>query len=450
MTTYNITDLELHRARERYMASLGMSMDAKRPNAWYVFGYTEAPSFAQLRNAYSRHGAAHGAVHRLLDGCWGSVPRVRVDGKERASAFERDFEALMERVNGWAILREVDRRTMIGRFAAVVYRVADNLPLDQPLGRARELVELVPVWESDITVAEWDKDKASPTYGKPTMYSVQVGEVDGRPAGAQKVHASRVQLLAEGAVGEDYANGAPLLMAGFNALCDLEKITGGSAESYLKNSARTLNFSYRTGESPEPISGEGGQQVSVADAHEAQARRINSSVDAAIVTAGADVSTLQTQVADPRGAFEVAAGQFAAAVRIPYTILFGQQTGRLASDEDRADFAARIKSRQETTLTPLLRAFVGRMQAAGILPQSRIVIEWQDSSAQTDAQRMENAARMVAMAADAMQAGIGELFTRDEIRRALGYESMSGEGGDLTEGGDEGDADGDDPADATA
>jgi hypothetical protein len=36
---------------------------------------------------------------------------------------------------------------------------------------------------------------------------------------------------------------------------------------------------------------------------------------------------------------EVTANELAASVQIPFTILFGQQTGRLASDEDKTDWA---------------------------------------------------------------------------------------------------------------
>ena len=127
-----------------------------------------------------------------------------------------------------------------------------------------------------------------------------------------------------------------------------------------------MTFEYSPDATPVNI-GENGQKVSTKQAHEDQVRAINRNQDAAIVTQGAKAGLLQTHTSDPTGAFQLAANLFSASVQIPFTVLFGQQTGRLASDEDKADMLARCKSRQESDLTPMVEEFIVRMQAAGII-----------------------------------------------------------------------------------
>jgi hypothetical protein len=137
---------------------------------------------------------------------------------------------------------------------------------------------------------------------------------------------------------------------------------------------------------------------------------------------------------DPTKPFEVAACVFAASVRIPFTILFGQQTGRLASDEDRADFNARCKGRQTNELTPMLEQLVKRLQACGLVDPGEFVVEWPDLAAPTDLQKLEHAEKManVNKAASGV-GGVEAPFDSNEIRQAAGYKARDampvGEGG---------------------
>jgi hypothetical protein len=298
------------------------------------------------------------------------------------------------------------------------------------MDRAARLVDLVPIYEDQLRVTMWDSDTTSESYGRPLMYQyqsrrVQTGDNQGQPNEWADVHPSRVQILAEGSVG-DMFDGVPLLRAGFNTLVDLEKISGGSAESYLKNSARTLVFQYDKDTSVQAI-GQDGETTSVRQAHEEQARSLNRNQDASIVMQGGTASTLQTTTHDPEPSFMVAANLFAASVRLPFTVLFGQQTGRLASDEDKADFAARAKSRQTNELTPMLEQFIRRMQAAGIIESGEFEVEWPPLDAPGDKDKLEILKAMTAAMREAFSAGVQGLFEVDELRRAAGYEALQGE-----------------------
>lgn len=432
MLEITTNSLEISRARREFLGSLGL--DAKRATAWIQYGYSEKVDFEMLSAAYERGGAAHGAVHRLLDVCWLKLPRIKKPEGDEKSPWEIKAGKVLRSIRAWSKLKDLDRRNLIGRYAAVIYRVADSKTLDQPLERATKLVDLVPLYENQIKVTKWHSDAQAENYGTPAMFQYRKisppgTDAEGRPEEWADVHPSRVQILAEGAVG-DFYEGVPLLRAGFNRLVDLDKIGGGSGESFLKNSARTIVFKYDAGATPQAIPGpDGKEQTSVRDAHEAQAKALNRSTDASVVIQGGDATTLQTTISDPTGPWTVAANEFAASVRIPFTILFGQQTGRLASDEDKADFANRCSSRQEFELTPMLEEFITRMQVAGIIEAGEFEIEWPPVNAPTEKDKADLLGKMTAAMQQAYQAGLVEpLFDANELRAVMDFEQRKDDG----------------------
>lgn len=432
MNTITINEADLIRGRAEFLGGFFGALDAKRPAAWTVYGYPEQVTFPRLLTAYLRGGPAHGAVHRLLDVCWQDNPRVMAPGSDDKTQWEIDVAEVLDGVDAWEKLQDFDRRNLVGRYSALVYRVADNLPLDQPLVRATELVDLVPLYEDQIRVTEWHSDPGDwQNFGKARKYQFRSmspaalagGDTQAQPEQWIDVHPSRVQILAEGSVGSMF-DGVPLLLPGFNALVDLEKVTGGSAESYLKNSARTLNINYAPDASPQSSVGAATAEA-VAEAHDVMVKRVNRNQDAAIVTQGAGVTALQTATHDPEGAWMAAANTFAAGVRIPFTLIFGQQTGRLASDEDKADMQARGKSRRARLLTRMLREFVRRMQACGVLPDGKFVIEWPPLDAPGDKDRAELLKAYTSAMQASSAAGQAEpLFVGKELRKVVGYDPL--------------------------
>jgi hypothetical protein len=57
------------------------------------------------------------------------------------------------------------------------------------------------------------------------------------PTRGEPVHPSRVILFCEGSEDDNVLSGIPLLEAGYNKGLDLEKISGGGAEGFLKNAS---------------------------------------------------------------------------------------------------------------------------------------------------------------------------------------------------------------------
>jgi hypothetical protein len=430
MQQITVNEADLRRILSDRHALLG-GLDAKRPDAWRVFGYSETVTFDLLFRAYTRGGPAQGAVHRLLDKCWEQLPRIKSPASDDETPWEIRTAATLRAVQAWAKLRDADRRGLIGRYAGMIYRVADGLPLREPLVRGAQLVDIIPLYESQLRVTAWNADQSSPDFGKPTMWQYRTRRPDaadsqGQPEQWADVHPSRVHVFAEGAVGDDFLNGVPFLQAGLNALVDLEKITGGSAESFLKNSARTVTVNFDADASPQAIttnpdgsaSGKSVRQV-VQD----QVDALNRNIDSALVTQGAQAGVLQTAIADPEKAFTVAANLFAAAVRIPMTILFGAQTGRLASDEDRADIDARATARRNNEITPRIEQFIRRMQAVGVIEAGEFEVEWPALGTPSDKDKAEVLGKMTTAMQQAFQSGSGQpLFDNNELRRVVGYE----------------------------
>ncbi|WAC75354.1 DUF1073 domain-containing protein [Roseateles sp. SL47] len=435
--TYELT--QAARAREEFLAGFVGSLDAKRPDAWRQYGYKTDLCFSDYRQAYERGGPAHGAVHKILGKCWEQLPRIKQPEADKATPWEEAITALLRPINGWQKLMGFDRRNLVGRFSALIYRVADGRPLSEPLSKGDALKDLIPLYEDQIKVTDWHDDQDDPdTYGKPRMFQYRArsasstGDIQAKPEMWADVHPSRVQILAEGADGDDFFEGVPLLKAGFNALVDLEKLRGGGAESALKNSARTVVFQYDAAANPqEAVQASGGDPKEVKALHEERAKAINRNQDAAIVMQGGTATTLQTQASDLSPQWTIAANEFSASVGLPFTVLFGQQTGRLASDEDQKDYIARAVGRQLNTLTPMLTEFVQRMQACGIIAAGEFEIEWPDLGAPSDEQRLDNAVKMVTANKTAYDGGSLEpIFDLNEIRKVGGFEERAAGAGD--------------------
>lgn len=430
---------EIIRSRESLLGAL----DAKRPRAWEQYGYPQTVTFDHLLQAYERGGPAYGAVHRLLDKCWQECPRIKRPDADDETPWETAVAELIKSFNGWHKLRDFDRRNMVGRYAGLIYRVADGKRLSEPLARGGRLVDIVPVYENQIKVTAWNSDTTSPDFGKPRMWQYRMRpptgqDTQGAPDEWQDVHPDRVQILAEGSVG-DFFDGVPLLRAGFNHLIDLEKVAGGAGESFLKNSARTIVFKIDPNGDPRSLSdGKTGAEAATALADKTD--RLNRNQDSSIVLQGGEASTLQTTVADPEPSFRVHANLFAASVQIPFTVLFGQQTGRLASDQDTADMVARCKSRQVNELTPMLTEFITRAQSWGWIEAGEFEIEWPPLDAPGDKDKLGLAKTMADTNLVMFQAGSGSAYAPEEIRKAGGYEQedmpdapdddMPGEGGE--------------------
>lgn len=305
----------------------------------------------------------------------------------------------------------------------------------------------MPVWEDQLRVTAWNSDSTSEDYGNPAMWQYRARAVSNRarvnigaPDQWMDVHPSRVIIWAGGGVSPQYDDGVPMLEAGYNSLVNLEKITGGSGESFLKNSARNVvvNFSPDADLSGAVRRGADGdsEPVGVKQALNDGIRRLNNNADAAIVTQGATVDTLRADNIDPSPAWGISASEFAASVSLPMTVIFGQQTGRLASDEDQKQVNALCEERRDNEITPQVEELIRRLQACGLIEPAEFEVEWEDLDAPTESDKLDRALKLVQIAKDGVQAGMPGVIEAAEVREAADLPPIDPAANQMTTEGD--------------
>ncbi|HII3852956.1 TPA: anti-CBASS protein Acb1 family protein, partial [Pasteurella multocida] len=155
--------------------------------------------------------------------------------------------------------------------------------------------------------------------------------------------------------------------------------------------------------------------------------KLNSGTDSALVMQEGDVSVLSVAPADPMPTWTVSANLFASSVRMPFTILFGQQTGRLASDEDKNDWASRCNERRNTFLTDLILKFINRLIKFGVLDSPKneeITVTWSDLLAPSEKEKILNAKELSSVAESSVRAFGISAINPNEIRAIMELEPL--------------------------
>ena len=310
-----VNNLATEMRRANYLNAIGIGGgNTKRPTLYQEFGYPRTITFNDFYNMYRRNAAGFAVVHRLLDGCWQDYP-VIVDGDEaqeaeKTNAWEKKVTKFMKKL--WPKVKDADRRNMVGRYSALLLQVKDNKSWNEPvdtklvksLGESA-LVKLIPVWEPQLTVAEWDNDRQSETFGQPKMFNFNEQPVGDEafvgPMRGEPVHPSRVILFCEGSEDDNVLSGIPLLEAGFNKGLDIEKISGGGAEGFLKNASRQIAVEFSKETDMNTLADQ-AKKAGYADLGEAmgdKVNKLNRGTDAAAVMQAGQMHVLSVTPGDP-------------------------------------------------------------------------------------------------------------------------------------------------------
>ncbi|MFN3352934.1 MAG: anti-CBASS protein Acb1 family protein, partial [Brevundimonas sp.] len=321
------------------------------------FGYPEHVEFGLLWEAYRRNPLARAAVDKTVGKTWETLPYLqefaRDDGDDAPeTTIEKAIRQRLADIRGWQVMMEADRRAMVGGYAGVILRIADDRRFDEPVDSVRggidALVEIIPAWKGQLEVSEWDTDQASVTYGQPKMFQFNEASVgDGRSQPRQfQLHPDRVVIWSED--GTVHARSA--LEPGYNALLDLDKIRGAGGEGFWKNakSAPVLEVDATT-DIQQMAKAMGISPDEVLEKMNAQVEDWQKGFDQLLMLQGMKADTLQVQLPSPEHFFAIALQSFAASVQVPLKILVGSQTGERASTED-ADEWARVNMARRTNL----------------------------------------------------------------------------------------------------
>jgi len=428
------------------MLYAGQAGNTKRTKLWDEFGYPNNLEFDRYYRAYERNAVAYAAVHKLLESCWMDNPTI-IDGEEEKEAEETtEWEKAVTKLlkKHWAKIKDADRRNLVGRYSALLIQFRDGREWSQPVDKNvvarlkdKSIVKLIPAWESQIKPGNFDTDTLSETYGQPVSYNFNeqpVGD-DGTygPVRGVTVHPDRIIVLCEGAEDENMLSGVPFLRAGYNKLLDLEKVSGGSAEGFLKNASRQLGIAFDKETNMDALKRAATDAgfKDLGDALNDKVAKMNRGTDAALVMQAGTPSVLSVAAADPKPTWEVTANEFAASIQCPFTILFGQQTGRLASDEDKTDWAKRCNGRRWGFMSSVIETILERFWTLGVIDQpssGEVSLAWSDLLAPSEKEKVANMQAMATVAKDTQQAfgtpavdeneirAVGELEPRKEVK----------------------------------
>lgn len=404
----------------------GGSIDAKRPTAWDNYGYKDALGFDDFYRLWRRGSVAHGAVGRLIGKCWQDNPDVIQGAPENKATvktrWEKELEAFDSQYKLWDKLRDADLRRCVGGYSALILQVADGKKWSDPLTvstRDKRLYKLIPVWAGQLTPSTYNDDETTTEYGQPTMYSFVQSKVDEGDKTKRnlstEIHPSRVILIGE-------LDDLSMLEAPFNSFVNLEKIEGGSGESFLKNSSRQLSINFEKDVDLEGIARAHGIKIDkIQTVFDGITRNMNAGLDQSIITKGASVNPLVANVPAAREPFEVSLNSACAAFQIPAKILIGNQQGDMASSDDKRDWAERCQGRRTTELANTVEKVIAHLQSFGFIKKGVFSVTWNDLAAATPAEKMQKAKDMATINKD--NAISGDItFTTEQIIEAAGYE----------------------------
>lgn len=384
------------------------------------FGWPSEICFQQYFRMYCRNSLASAAVDKTIAKTWQTHPEIWQSEKPSESPLEIAAREHFTARNIWRAFMQTDRRGMVGAYAGAIILVRDGRPLDQPVERLRsieDVVAIIPAWEGQLQVAEWDGDPFSETYGEPLFYQFDEQAVGGVAVAKRqlRLHPSRVLIWSE----DGTVNGRSDLEPGFNDLIDAEKIKGAGGEGFWKSSRGAPIIQAPTG-------------LSAADARDMMGARTNtealeklneqvddfqSGFDKALMLGGFQVEPLTITLPQPKEFWETAVQGFAASMGIPFKELIGNITGERASTEDARAWSQTCMSRRENIVLPALNEFLRRLIAWGALPQG-CVIGW---ASLLDATPDEMLDRGVKMANIQSTFGQELVYLPDEVREVTGF-----------------------------
>lgn len=405
---------------------------AAKHNHYVDFGYPDQVTFQQTFAAYTRIGLAKAAVDKTVGKTWQDAPWLqalaRDDGDDTPETkAEKEIRERFAELRLWQNLAEADRRSLVGRYAGVILRLADGKAFDQPVTRVpgglMGIVEVVPAWEGQLEVGQWVTDETSPDYGKPKMFRFNEANIDKAKSQPRQfeIHPDRVIVWSR----DGTVDGRSFLEPGYNDLLDLEKVRGGGAEGFWKNAKSGLALEVDpSARIADMATAMGIPETEVADAMSAQVESFNQGFDKSLLFQGIKATPIQVSLPSPEHFWAAPLQSFAASVGIPLKILVGSQTGERASTEDAAEWNKTIMSRRTGEVIPNIMDLVRRLVRFSILAEADYHLDWAALGEASQSEKVALADKMADV--NVKMKDTGELiFTPEELRGVTGREPLT-------------------------
>lgn len=452
--------------RARSLASLMGSLFGGKRDLYEVFGYAKEISYEQKLIKYMRQDIAGRIVDAPATALWTNPPSV----SSSDAAWTTAWNDLVTRNKLWYHIEAADKLAGIGKFAVILIGFNDGGSLDSPVNTRslkqktdNRILFMQAYGQNSVGIDTLDNDIRSENFGQPLMYKIKpIVEADLNIGGTAsikygkefKVHASRIIHVVDNTL-DNTIYGYPRLERVYNLLDDLIKVTGGSAETFWLTANRGLHIDV-----DKEMELDKDDEKNLSD----EVAEYVHQLTRVIRTRGTKVSSLGSDVPDPRGTYDIIISNISGATGIPRRILTGSEAGQLASAQDRANWADRIEERRADWANPIVIAqIISKMTNASYLPilsstSATITIDWPEAfkmspleDAQTSAQHARSATNF-AKAIETMQnlnrgqpgqeptldsegnpipgsgteaipgADLGDLITIDEARHYLGLD----------------------------
>jgi hypothetical protein len=406
-------------------------------NLFYDFGY---PAYGELvfehfYNMHRRNGIAKALIEKTASKTWQSIPKLlEMEEAHEETSLEADVRQWFSDIRLWQNLQETDRRSMVGKYAGLIFQLADGQPYREPVegqiaGGLEGLISVLPAWEGQLEPSSWDMVPTSPTYGMPSMFRFNESSVDPENGKIRsfEVHPDRCFIWSK----DGTTWGESKLEPCYNAMMDMEKIRGAGGEGFWKNAKSQPILSASPEVDFNQLAAMLGTDLSgLPDALDEVVSKWTKGFDESMLLQGMEASTLSVSLPNPSDFFNVAIQEVAASWPIPQKVLVGMQTGERASTEDAREWAQTNMSRREFLVIPNIMDIVRRFEAWGIIPEMDWFLSWGNLTAPTIEEKASLADKMASVNQRMFATG-DVVFTDNELREVMGYDPF--DEGDLSE-----------------
>lgn len=415
--------------RFQWMRQHGLSFRGDR-DMYATLGYNATLTTKDYRDRYLRGGIAARIVDAYPNATWRpDFEIIEDDNPEALTALEGEWDKFALRLGVGERFLRADKLACLSTYSVLLVGFPGELNLEVPKGQGTtdpiqylqpfiggggpptrmansNVNRATAITDADATISAFDLDPKSPRFGRPLAYKVKRLGLD--DSFQREVHWSRIIHVAEGLLDDD-VYGIPCLERVWNLLDDLDKVTGGGAESFWLRANQGLHLDL-------------DKDMQLADAQAAieslkeQAELYKHQLTRWLRTRGVKANVLGSDVADFGGPADAILTQIAGAKAIPKRILTGSEMGELASSQDRDNWKDQINGRQTGHANRLIRDLVDRLIQFNYLPapakEGAYEVRFGKIETRTENEKADGAQKWAGV-----NRVMGEtVFTNDEIR----------------------------------
>lgn len=376
--------------RMAYAIGAGLSFGGTR-DFYRVFGWNRQPSHLNFVTKYITQDIAKRVIDFPVASTWSDHPTVT-----GANGFQKAWDEVVKEHDIYASLTRADIFAGLGAFSLLLIGIDDGRDLAEPVipGRKSRITYLQPYLEASVKITSLEESPQNPRFGLPVMYRIEPSnnplnnrdQITSKSRTAFNVHYTRVLHLADNCL-ENIFVGHSRLRHIYNVLDDLLKVTGGSAETYWLTANRGMQVD--VDKEMEMDEDDAANMADEIDEYEHGIRRI-------LRTRGTKVTNLGSDVADPRGVFNVLVALLSSATSIPQRVLIGAEAGQLASQQDRANWANTVQQRVANWGEPMvLKPLIKQLVFMGVVPDpgKKLNIEWPEAFKMSPLERGQTSAQ---------------------------------------------------------